>query len=183
MVTSKARKLLGPRVDLLSPQGVGRPANGPLLLHHSTRGALALIALSFGLFPGCANTPGKSTNALTQTGPDARLAWEGDPEKAPWPVVTAAWRDISAAVNWAGSQSGFAVSEVENKSPVARTYHMVGMTGQPATVEFTATRLVEGSLPSDEWITVDVQESALGNREAEAQLREDLKSYRPKYAR
>lgn len=183
MVTSKARKLLGPRVGPLSPQGVGRPANGPLLLHHSTRGALALIALSFGLFQGCANKPGASTSSLTQTGPDSRLVWEGDPEKAPWPIVEAAWRDIRAAVNWAGSQSGFAVSEVEKKSPLAQTYRMTGMTGQPAILVFTATRLVEGSLPSDDWITMEVQEGALGNREAEAQLRQDLMSYRPKYAR
>lgn len=109
--------------------------------------------------------------------------WEGDPGKAPWPIVTAAWRDIGAAVNWAGSQSGFAVSEVEKKSPLARTYRMIGMTGQPAILEFTATRLVEGALPSDDWITMKVQEGALGDRAAEAQLREDLMIYRPKYAR
>jgi hypothetical protein len=183
MITSKARKLLGPRVGPLSPQGVGRPANGPLLLHHSTRGTLALIALSFGLFQGCANKPGTSQDGLAQPGPDSRLVWEGDPGTAPWPVVEAAWRDVRAAVNWAGSESGFAVSLVEKNSPLARTYHMIGMTGQPAIVEITATRLVEGSLPSDEWVTVQVQESALGNREAEAQLRDDLMSYRPKYAR
>ncbi len=183
MVTSKARQLLDPRAGLQSPPRVGRAAKGSHLLHHSTRGTLALIALSFGLFPGCAKNPPPAQGGLTQTGPDARLAWEGDPANAPWPVVEAAWRDVSAGVNWAASESGFAVAQVEKVSPLARTYRLVGMSGQPAVVEFTATRLVEGAIPSDDWITMRVQESALGNREAEEELREDLLVYRPKYKR
>ncbi len=183
MVTSKARELLGPRAGLLSPQGVGRAANGPLLLHHSTRGTLALIALSFGLFQGCAKNPSPAASGLTQTGPDARLVWEGEPTDAPWPIVEAAWRDVGAGVNWAASESGFAVAQVEKGSPLARKYRLVGMSGQPAVVEITASKLVEGSLPSDDWITVRIQESALGNREAEAALHDDLMVYRPRYRR
>lgn len=112
-----------------------------------------------------------------------RRAWEGSTDEAPWPVVHAAWRDVWAAVNWTGGIHGFAVTGIEEKSPTAREFEVVTTRGESGRIRFTAARLVEGALPSDEWVTFEVDLGRFEDAAEEAAVREDLLRYRPRHAR
>lgn len=187
MVTSKARELLGARVGWATPPRSSRAVVRPLRTHHSTRAAAALIALSFGVFQGCAKhgdaNGGARSTQTAQPVIDSRFAWEGDPGDAPWPVVAASWRDIAAGVTWAASNAGYAITGVEQAGPLVREYELVGLGGETGRVRVEATRLVEGALPRDPWITVEVALGMMGESEREAALRDDLLRYAPKHAR
>lgn len=144
---------------------------------------VALIALSFGVLSGCARTGALRDDIAAQPHATPRVAWESDPADAPWPVVRAAWRDVWAAVNWAASNSGHAVTDVEEPSPLERVYTLVGVDGGWGEVRFTASRLVENALPSDPWVSFEVRVGALGHGAKEATIRADLLRYRPRHAR
>jgi hypothetical protein len=59
----------------------------------------------------------------------------------------------------------------------------VGLGGETGRVRVKATRLVEGALPRDAWITFEVVLGILGEPEREASMREDLLRYAPKHRR
>jgi hypothetical protein len=147
----------------------------------------ALIALSFGVFQGCAknaDADARARSAATaQPEIDNRFAWEGDPGDAPWPVVAASWRDITTGVTWAASNAEFALTGTEEAGPLVREYELVGLGGETGRVRVKATRLVEGALPRDAWITFEVVLGILGEPEREASMREDLLRYAPKHRR
>lgn len=161
-----------------SPRAVTRPRTP-----YSTRGTVALIALSFGLFQGCAQNPGAAPKRGAQTAANARFAWEGDPSEAPWPVVAASWRDVTAGVIWAASNIEFAVTGVSESGPLVREYELVGLGGETGRVRVEASRLVEGALPSDEWITIGVSLGLLGHADEEAAMHQDLQRYAPRHPR
>lgn len=158
-------------------------AKRPRNARYSTRAGPALIALAFGMFPGCAHEAGTRHGVAAQPAPDSRVAWEGDPAAAPWPVAHAAWRDVLAAVNSAASERGYAVAGEEAPSPLERVYRLIGVRGDSGAVRFRAERLVEGTLPGDPWVSFHIRLGAMANDEAEAAMREDLLRYRPKHAR
>lgn len=135
------------------------------------------------MFQGCARYSGHAPNQSAQTAADPRFVWEGDPNDAPWPVVASSWRDITTGVTWAASHAEFAIAGMTQTSPLVREYELVGLGGETGRVLVKATRLVEGALPSDEWITFEITLSLLGNDEKEAVMRQDLLRYAPKHAR
>ncbi len=142
-----------------------------------------MIALSFGVFQGCAQNTGDAPQQSAQTAASPRFAWKGDPSDAPWPVVRGAWRDVAAGVTWAASNAGYAIAGTAEDGPLVREYELVGLGGDSGRVRVVATRLVEGALPRDEWITLTVALGILGDPDSESALRDDLLRYTPKHAR
>lgn len=175
MVRSNASKLLRPRFGVAPPPGPRRAA----CRHNSTRVALALIPISFGLLQGCAS----SSRAPTPAPNPQRVAWEGVVDEAPWPVVRAAWRDVAAAVNRTGANHGFAVTSVQSPSPDRREFEFITMRGESGVIRFSAAWLVEGALPADPWISFEIDLGPLGDDTKRDAIRADLLRFRPAHGR
>ena len=86
-------------------------------------------------------------------------------------------------MTWAASKVEFAIAGVTESSRLVREYELVGLGGESGRVRVEATRLVEGALPRDGWITFEITLGLLGNDEKEAAMRQHLLRYAPRHAR
>ena len=86
-------------------------------------------------------------------------------------------------MTWAASNAEFAIAGVTESGRLVREYELIGLGGETGRVRVEATRLVEGALPSDEWITFEITLGLLGDDDKEATMRQDLLRYAPRHAR
>lgn len=186
MVTSTRRTLQKPHPRSSLPPSA-RAAILTRISRHCTRAGLPLILLGAGCLFGCAgDRAGRaSPDTRAAVGTDdtgGRYEWTGEGEP-PWPVVHAVWRDVLASVHWAASRSGFAVQRVDAPGLETREYLLVDVRGREGRVTVTIDRFVEGTLPSDPWVSIEMTLGALGDQNAADALRADLLSRRPTHAR